>query len=179
MRRCGILPALFLALPAWAELQDAASPQFVLTQCVSFKDGQLTVKFKSDAHLDSYVSAKFAYPKQGPLANASVGETYLFVFREIEAAHNVKTAKLIESDKLPNPLPDRSLVGKVVDVTEKAAVVEWTKDENTKAFFSLPHAFPIRSQQQFAEGQTIRIAFGKDNRHCQSYTVVEDKPKDR
>ncbi len=177
MKHGGFLPALVLAMTAWAEAQDAASPQFVLAQCVSFADHQLTVKFKADEHLASYTSAKFAYPKQGPLAKASVGETYLIVFREEEGAHNVKSAKLIEDNKLPNPLPERSLVGKVVELTEKAAVVEWTKDENTKTFFALPHAFPIRNQQQFIEGQTIRITFGKDNRHCQSYTVVDDKAK--
>jgi hypothetical protein len=159
--------------------QDGAQPQFVLTDCVSFKEHQLTVKFRLDESFSSYVSAKFAYPKQGSLKNAKVGETYLMTFAEAEAAHNVKSARLIEENDLPASIPDRSLVGKVVEVNEKSAVLEWKKDDNTRAFFSQPQVFPIRSERQFSEGQTIKIVFGKDNRHCMSYGVVDDKPKNK
>ena len=74
-------------------------------------------------------------------------------------------------------IPDNSLIAKVVETNDKSVVVEWDLEENTKKFFSKEHTFPIRNGKQFVKGQTIKIIFEKDNRHCRGYTVVDEKSK--
>ena len=149
----------------------------VFTDCVSFKEAKLTVKFRLDEHFQSYVSARFIYPRQGIIKGAKVGEAYVFTFKDEEAAHNLKSALLIDEKSPPEKISDRSLIAKVVEVNDKSVVVEWKKDDCVKRFFSREHSFPIRNGRAFEAGQTIKIIFGKDNRHCQGYVVISGKEK--
>jgi hypothetical protein len=150
----------------------------VFTDCVSFKEAKLTVKFRLDEHFQSYVSARFIYPRQGTIKGAEVGQVYIFAFMEEEAAHNLKFAILVDQKTPLTKLSDRSLMAKVVEVNDKSVVVEWMKkDDSIQRFFSREHAFPIRNGRVFEAGQTIKIIFGKDNRHCQGYVVVNDPKK--
>ena len=159
------------------EKQEPPAFKFVLADCVTFEDNKLTVKFRLDDNFKSYASARFTYPKQGPLKNAKVGEAYLIAFQDTEAAHNLKSAEMIEGKPLQEKIPDNSLVAKVVETNEKSVVVEWDLEENTKKFFSKQHTFPIRNGKQFVKGQAIKITFEKDNRHCKGYAVLEEKGK--
>jgi hypothetical protein len=181
---CTVLGILLGAVTARAQeqaAQKAAAPelQSVVTDCVSFQDKKLTVKFRLDKNFRAYASSRFAYPKQGGIKTAQVGETYLFTFLEDEAAHNVKSAQRLEEDATPAEISNRSLIGKVVDVVEKAVVVQWKQDESIDRFFSREHSFPIRSGREFSQGQVVKIVFGKDNRHCQGYIVLDEGKKDR
>jgi hypothetical protein len=168
------------SLPAQEPKTEKQGPppfQFLLADCVAFEDNKLTVKFRLDDNFKSYASARFTYPRQGLLKSVNVGEAYIFTFQDAEAAHNLKAVQPIQGKSALEKILDNSLVAKVVKTNDKSVVVEWDLEDNTKKFFSKQHTFPIRNGKQFVKGQTIKIAFEKDNRHCRGYAVIDEKSK--
>jgi len=165
--------------PAGDAPGQGTEAKFVVTDCVSFVEGKpaskLTVKFRLDDNFQSYVSARFTYPRQNVIKDVKVGQVYDFTFMEDEAAHNLKSAVLMDENRAPDTISDRSLIARVVEVTDTSVVVEWKKDECIKRFFSRENVFLIWNARVFAAGQTIKIAFGPDNRHCKGYLIVDER----
>lgn len=160
------------AAPAPA-VKPAAST-FVIADCTAFQDNKLTVRIRMDANFDRYVSARFAYP-HAEAKGAEAGKTYVFTFKGGEAAHTSQGIKPVDEAKAPTDLNDHQLIGKVVEITEKAVIVEFVRDENLKRFYSREQIFTMWNKRTFVAGQVLKITFGPDNRHCGGYAVIEDK----
>lgn len=157
---------------------SAPAANVLLADCVSWKDKKITARFHQDAAFDKYIASQFKYPKQeGGMKNGKVGQVCVVTFVEEMAAHVVKSSQFFDSaDKAPNPIPDRTLVGKVVATDEKNVFVEWKQDDATRKFFAKEHIFGVsREGVEFTAGQVVRFVFGADNRHCSPYPLDKKK----
>ena len=195
-----ILPStvVFLTLVAALTLTAADAPpptkpavrpvlQSVLTDCISYQDKKLVVKFRTDdASFKSYIAASFTYPKTGQLAKAQVGETYLITFTPGEPPHNVKKAVLYDPANSPKEIPEGSMIGKVVgfketdaagkalDPQKQGVMIQFNQDEHVQAYFAKNISYTLYNppKQEFKAGDVIKIGFGPDNRHTNGFAII-------
>ncbi|MFB3893146.1 MAG: hypothetical protein ACE15C_14105 [Phycisphaerae bacterium] len=147
---------------------------FVIADCTAFKDKELHLKFRIDGNFERYIATQFTFPA-GEAKGAQVGKSYVFTFKGDDNPHTAQGIELVDERDPPKDLGDHCLIGRAVAVEDKSVTVEIVRDENVKRFFAREMVYTIRNNQPFAEGQVIRVTFGKDNRHIQNFAIISGK----